>query len=52
MIDFDRNRSQRKAQNKGIGENSGIAEKDLLNFSESGWWGRILSGNERIDSNS
>jgi hypothetical protein len=26
--------------------------EDPLNFSESGWWGRILSGNESADSNS
>ena len=29
---------------RGIGKNSGIWSDDPLNFSESGLWGRILSG--------
>jgi hypothetical protein len=28
-----------------------VSTTNSLNFSESGWWGRILSGNESIDPN-
>ena len=28
-----------------------VSTTNSLNFSESGWWGRILSGNENTDSN-
>ena len=33
-----------------LGRTVGL-DGDPLNFSESGWWGRILSSNESTDSN-